>query len=337
MADINSAENLSDKDILVDQLISNGSTKWKQVGIIVAGDKKEAEGEGVDQLNTPNNLAFDNKYQSLYVSDYTNGRIQRFSVNGKDDRTGVTVLKLNDLDVPPELALGKKGNNPNALFIDKNDNIYVSEHQPPCRVLKLSPNGTLTTVIESGDSTFRCCSGLYVDENGNIYVADWEESTVWKFDKNGKKREIVAGGNGYGNQSDQLSHPKGIFVAEKTGNIYVVDVYNRRVQRWSPSSKVGETVCGGNDEGDDLNQFEYPWSVFVDGNEKQIYVCDPYNGRVVRWSAGAEQGEFIVGNNSKNANPTELPFFAAIKFDQNGNMYVADSKKNQIRKYLIDN
>ncbi len=115
------------------------------------------------------------------------------------------------------------GNKPAAVFVDRNDNIFVCEAKLPRRLLKLSPNGTLTTVIEREDSILQSCSGIYIDKNENIYVSDWDQLAVLKFDKNGKNGKIVAGGNGYGNASNQLYHPTDVFFAEKTGNIYVAD------------------------------------------------------------------------------------------------------------------
>jgi hypothetical protein len=55
----------------------------------------------------------------------------------------------------------------------------------------------------------------------------------------------VAEANAYGNASNQLYHPTDFFVAEKTGNIYVADYLNQRIQRCSPGGKVGITICGG--------------------------------------------------------------------------------------------
>lgn len=41
----------------------------------------------------------------------------------------------------------------------------------------------------------------------------------------------VAGGNGIGNQLNQLSFPWGIHVG-KNGTIYIADSNNRRIQKW---------------------------------------------------------------------------------------------------------
>ncbi len=83
-------------NILADKLISDGPTKWKQFGITVAGDNKGAVDKDARQLSNPYGIAFDSKNQYFYVADYENGRIQRYPVNGSDNRAGVTVLEMKD-------------------------------------------------------------------------------------------------------------------------------------------------------------------------------------------------------------------------------------------------
>ncbi|CAF4636854.1 unnamed protein product, partial [Rotaria sp. Silwood2] len=162
-----------------------------------------------------------------------------------------------------------KGNNPEFVFVDKNDNIFVcAAHLPRHGILQ-------------------SCSEICVDKNENICVSDGDQLAVWKFDKNGK---IVAGGNDYGQAPNQLFHP------------------------------IGVTVCDGNGKGDGLNQLNHPCSVVIDSNEKQIYVDDGFNGRVVRSSTGAKKGEIIV-NDDKNSNkPNERSRADGITFDADGNL-----------------
>ncbi len=92
-----------------------------------------------------------------------------------------------------------------------------------------------------------------------------------------------------------------------------------------------------NGEGDNLNQLNHPWSVVVDSNEKQIYVGDTFNDRVVRWSAGAKKGQIIVGINKNSGKSNELSRVGRIRFDANGNLYVTDLQNDRIQKFLIDN
>ncbi|CAF1406285.1 unnamed protein product [Adineta steineri] len=321
----------------VNQLLSNGSIKWQQSGVVVAGDNLGRAGGDANLLNNPSNVAFDSRNQYFYVTDDENSRIQRYSVNNGGDRAGTTVYKLDDSPVPSPWDPSDRRNRPSALCIDSRDNIYIAEMYAPRRILRISPDGRATTVIDPRNSILQSCSGIYVDRNGNIYVSDWQQSAVLKFDQNGQNGEIVAGGNGYGHEPNQLYHPMGIFVTEKTGNLYVADYVNQCVRRWSPGSKAGVVVAGGNFPGTDLNQLNYPSSVFVDDDERQIYVGDSINARVVRWSAGAQQGEIIVGANNLTSESREICRVSGFKFDQNGNLYIADNYGNRIRKYMVDN
>lgn len=227
-------------------------------------------------------------------------------------------------------------NKPAAIFIDRKDNIYVAEMYHPRRILKLSQDKTSSIVIEPKTSIMQSCSAIFVDNDENIYVSDWEQFAVLKFDKHGKNGQIVAGGNGFGEATNQLYHPTGIFVAERTGNVYVADYLNHRVQRWTPGSKVGVTVCGGNDAGNNLNQLNHPSSVIVDDDERHIYVGDCLNGRVVRWTAGAREGEVIAGGDYMTGTPDEVCRAGAIRFDRSGNLYVADVYRNRIRKFVVE-
>ncbi|CAF3271206.1 unnamed protein product [Rotaria sp. Silwood2] len=202
------------------------------------------------ELISPYDLAFGSKNQYFYVADFYNGRIQRYSVNSGGNQTGVTVLNMTARTGTFRGFYDGVLNNPGSVFVYKNDNIFVCETYRPHRVLKLSPNGTLTTVIEPKDSV---------------------------------------------------------------------------------------TVCGGNGKGDNLNQLNRPWSVFVDSNEKQIYVGDGLNGRVVRWSIGAKKGEIVVGGNQSSNKQSELSRVGGIGFDADGNLYVTDFDEGEIKKFLIDN
>ncbi|CAF1431558.1 unnamed protein product, partial [Adineta steineri] len=47
--------------------------------------------------------------------------------------------------------------------------------------------------------------------------------------------EIVAGGNGEGNQSNQLNYPQGLSF-DNEGNLYVADCINHRIQKYETIS-----------------------------------------------------------------------------------------------------
>ncbi|MHA4844811.1 hypothetical protein ACX0G7_11640 [Flavitalea antarctica] len=64
----------------------------------------------------------------------------------------------------------------------------------------------------------------------------------------------VPGGNRAGKGGNQLNFPICV-VIDKSGNLFVGDNYNYRVQKWAPGATTGATVAGGNGAGAAANQF----------------------------------------------------------------------------------
>ncbi|WP_308005275.1 hypothetical protein [uncultured Chryseobacterium sp.] len=67
-------------------------------------------------------------------------------------------------------------------------------------------------------------------------------------------------------------------------NIYVLDSFNARIQKWEPNAVTGITVAGGNGEGAALNQLNKPGGFYLRGNT--FYIVDAGNSRIVKWAIG---------------------------------------------------
>ncbi|CAF4439733.1 unnamed protein product, partial [Adineta steineri] len=90
-----------------------------------------------------------------------------------------------------------------------------------------------------------------------------------KWMKGAKEGIVVAGGNGKGYGSTELSYPYGVIV-DHLGNVYVADSNNDRIMRWCKESCKGSVVVGGNGngKGQQPKQLNYPkgLSFDVEGN-----------------------------------------------------------------------
>jgi gliding motility-associated-like protein len=135
----------------------------------------------------------------------------------------------------------------------------------------------------------------------------------------------VAGGNGQGNNANQLSNPDRLYV-DAAGVLYIPDLSNNRIQKWLPGATSGITVAGGNGTGSAANQFSRPTSVFVD-QQGNIYVTDQNNARVQKWAPGATTGVTVAGLNGELSYPTD------VFIDDNGNLFVSDQYRNVVFKY----
>jgi DNA-binding beta-propeller fold protein YncE len=94
----------------------------------------------------------------------------------------------------------------------------------------------------------------------------------------------VAGGHGQGSGSNQLNGPYGVCVSKRTGDIYVADTNNNRIQRWSPGATTGVTIIGITGvSGTNSTLLNGPTNVALSTNETFLYVSDCINNRVQRF------------------------------------------------------
>ncbi|CAF4485571.1 unnamed protein product [Rotaria sp. Silwood2] len=121
--------------------------------------------------------------------------------------------------------------------------------------------------------------GMYIDDDDqSIYVADWGNHRIVKWKYNAKNGEVVAGGQGEGDDLTQLSRPAGVIV-DQLGRIYVSDCRNHRLMRWSKESKDCSIVVGGNGKGEQPNELNSPNGLSFN-RQGNLCVVDQGNHRV---------------------------------------------------------
>ncbi|CAF4097165.1 unnamed protein product [Adineta steineri] len=144
-------------------------------------------------------------------------------------------------------------------------------------------------------------------------------NTKWK-----QHGVTIAGGNGRGNQLNQLSRPQGIYVNDDHQTIYIADFGNDRIVEWKYGAKNGQVVAGGNEKGDRSDQLNYPTDVIVDKKNNSLIICDYGNKRLVRWSRqNGENGETII---------SDIHCYG-LTIDKNVDLYVSDYVKNEVRRW----
>ncbi|MBE0639580.1 MAG: T9SS type A sorting domain-containing protein, partial [Bacteroidales bacterium] len=141
----------------------------------------------------------------------------------------------------------------------------------------------------------------------------------------------VAGGNGYGSNANQLAYPYDVFV-DGSGNIFIADRNNHRIQKWAPGATSGATVAGGNGSGSAANQLAYPIGVFVDG-AGTIFIADQSNHRIQKWAPGATSGATVAGGNGYGSNANQLYSPFGVHVDGSGNIFIADYSNHRIQKW----
>jgi predicted ATP-binding protein involved in virulence len=81
---------------------------------------------------------------------------------------------------------------------------------------------------------------VIVHHLGNVYVADYRNHRIMRWLKESKEETIIVGENGEGQQSNQMSHPRGLSFYRE-GNLYVVDYGNHRVEKFIIN--LNKNVC----------------------------------------------------------------------------------------------
>jgi sugar lactone lactonase YvrE len=139
-----------------------------------------------------------------------------------------------------------------------------------------------------------------------------------------------------------FSNPEGIAV-DSAGNLYVADTYNQTIRKISPSGDVttlaGTAGSGGQVDGmGPAARFNYPEGVAVD-SAGNVYVADTQNS-VIRKVSPSGAVTTIAGGAAKYADGagTAAGFDGptGVAVDAAGNLYVADSNYNAIRKVTPD-
>jgi lysophospholipase L1-like esterase len=138
----------------------------------------------------------------------------------------------------------------------------------------------------------------------------------------------VAGDRGNGNATNQLSNPMGVYV-DASGNIYVADFSNHRIQKWAPGTFIATTVAGGNGRGSAANQLSSPNDVFVNASGN-VYVADNKNYRIQKWAPGATSGTTVAGGGIFLTMSEPLHVF----LDALGNIFASFNLNQSIEKWV---
>ncbi|CAF0838106.1 unnamed protein product [Adineta steineri] len=291
--------------------------KWSQSAITVAG--RNGERQKLNQLDRPFGIFIDKK-KNTFIADRWNHRIVEWKCNAKKG----------------QIVAGGSGNgnridqlsHPIDVLVDQQNHSIIIADYGNKRVIQWL-NKKQLILIDNTD-----CCGLAMDTHGFLYVSDLVKNEVRRW-KMGEYNEgtVVAGGNGQGNQLNQLNRPTFIFVDEEQ-SVYVSDVGNHRVMKWRKDAKEGTIVAGGNGKGGNLNQLSSPEGVIVD-DLGQIYVADFKNNRVMCWCEGKEEGEIAVGGNGGGNQSNQFYGPIGLSFDDDGNLYVSDRWNHRIEKFEI--
>jgi sugar lactone lactonase YvrE len=187
-----------------------------------------------------------------------------------------------------------------------------------------------TTVVGGNGSgnglnqlSFPC--GLYVDDGQQtIYVTDYSNNRVVEWKIGAASGRVVAGGNGQGNQANQLNLPTGVIVDKETNSLIICDRNNNRVVRWPRQNGTsGETIIP------DIGA----WGLAMD-SYGYLYISDSSKHEVKRWKIGETNGVVVAGGNGSGNRLDQLNEPMYIFVDQDRSVYVSDYSNQRVMKWI---
>jgi trimeric autotransporter adhesin len=314
----------------------------------------------VAAINSPQELAFDREGGLLIVItsadrirrvDIAKGVISLVAGNGFEGYEG---------DGGP--ATKAKLSLPWAVASDSDGNIYITDGKN-CRIRRVDPGGTITTFAGagcgfSGDggpataAKFSQVVGLALDSAGNLYLADGWNHRIRRIDRSSGVIATVAGGgtstsDGVPATEAEVAWPEGV-ATDSDGNLYIVTI-NSLAYRVDASMKTIRKIAGstygfsGDGGPATAAQLGNPEGVFVDA-ARNIYIADTNNHRIRRIDAasgiittvagsgptGSNYGGFDGDGGAATAARLNQPTGVAV--DVEGNLYIADSENNRVRR-----
>jgi hypothetical protein len=227
-------------------------------------------------------------------------------------------------------------NAPNGLYVDASGNLYIADASNN-RVQKWAPGATSGTTVAGqggyGTSANQLAypTGVYVDASNNIYIADDNNQRIQEYTYGATTGTTVAGtSSSAGGATTQLNSPNGVYV-DGSGNIYIADAYNNRLQVWTAGSTSGATVIGG--YGSSSTQLAYPTGIFQDANGNN-YIADLNNQRIQKVAPGSGSATTVAGTTgSAGGGSTQLSNPTGVYVDGNGYIYIADSYNNRVQQW----
>ena len=131
-----------------------------------------------------------------------------------------------------------------------------------------------------------------------------------------------------GTGDGEFNNTEGVAIDPKTGNVYIGDYYNNRIQKFD-SNGTFITKWGSLGTGD--GQFNQTEGVAIDPKTSNVYVTDYYNDRVQKFDSN---GTFITKWGSSGTGNGQFNFPSDVAIDpKTGNLYVSDSNNNRIQVF----
>ena len=311
------------------------------------------------KLRNPRGVAIDGD-GNVYIADGGNNRIRKV-----DADTGI----ISTIAGTGEESYGGDGgpatqaqlHDPLDVEVDGQGNVYIADLWNH-RIRKVdAATGIISTIAgtehqddggDGGPATQAHLNGPHgvaLDAAGNVYIGDYYGHRVRKVDAATGTISTIAGlgwppgysGDGGPATEAQLGEASGVAV-DGSGNVYIADTGNHRIRKVDAATGTISTLAGTTEAGDGgpatSAQLFQLRSVAVDGTG-HVYIADIRNHSIRRVDAFTGTISTLAGTGIRGdsgdggpASKAQLSEPEAVAVDGTGNLYIADSANQRIRR-----
>lgn len=248
---------------------------------------------------------------------------------------------------------------PGALWVTSKGDVYIADGLN--QRARLLSGGNVTTIAGNGSSGFSGDNGpatsaelndplgIAVDSSGNVFIADTANNVVRKVSSG--TITTYAGNNSYpagpvptgdfgAATNASMNAPVGLAL-DSAGNLYICDANNHAVRKVTASTGIITTVVGTTSI--TANALNHPAGIALDaaGN---IYIADSGVSKIYKYTLTTGKITTVagIGGASGFSGDGGLATFAklgdpqGVALDAAGNIYIADTVNNRIRKVTTD-
>ncbi len=318
----------------------------------VAGQTGGTDGAGASaRFNYPFGIAVD-AVGNIYVADFSNSAVRKVTFGGSVTTLAGSAGMSGSVDGQGSAA---RFNHPEAVSVDGAGNVYVIDTSNQT-VREISAGGSVTTLAGKPGvggradgigvaAMFFYPGGIASTSAGAVYVADTGNHTIRGMSSLGAVTTLagsagqMGSANGTGGQA-LFAYPYGV-ASDGAGHLYIADSGNNTI-REATAAGVVTTVAGlagpaANADGQGVAaRFSGPSGVAADG-KGNVFVADAGNSTIRMIAAGGMVTTFAgtagaAGSSDGTGAGARFNAPAGVAVDAVGNVYVADTKNNTIRK-----
>ena len=179
----------------------------------------------------------------------------------------------------------------------------------------------------SGNVQFSWPRGVAITPDNFILVSD-ESNRIQKISMDG---DCIASVGEVGSGPLQFDDPDGITISPITGQVYIADPFNHRIQVLNPDLTFSHSFGS---EGSANGRFKDPHDIAID-SQGLVYVADTNNHRIQKFSP---DGKFVAQFGSRGSGPGQLiwPWGITIDTAGTGLVYVSERDNHRVSVFTSD-